>query len=70
MTRATHADHVYVITNKPTQHLIHVADDHVQIQDYWLQHLSTTEGEKLPRERCSKSTCTVNLLDLLAVWVG
>jgi len=68
-TWAAHADHLDVVSNQPTQHLIHVANGHVQNQNYGLQQLPTTEGQKLPRERRSKSTCILNLLDLLAVWV-
>ena len=51
-----------ILSNQPAQHLFHVGDHHIQIQDLRLKHLAAAEGQQLLRQGGGAVPGLANLL--------
>src|ERR1039458_6462200 len=58
-----------VLANKPPQHLLHVLDYCVEVQNLGVKHLLAAEGEKLSGERSGPMRSFENLVDAAATKV-
>src|SRR5262249_48116377 len=54
-----------IFADQPRQHLLHVPDHQIQVEDLWLKHLLATEGQKLTGERRCSFCGLVNLADVI-----
>ena len=51
----------------PAQHLLHIGDYRIEIHDFWLQDLPTTEGQELSSQGSRPLACLRDLLEALTL---
>jgi hypothetical protein len=59
-----------ILADQARQHLCHVQNYRVDIQNLWLQHLPPAKSQKLPRKRARPVARFLYLLDISSQWVG
>ena len=55
------------LTDRPAQHLLHIGDYCIEIQNFGLQDLPTTEGQELSSQRSRPLACLRDLPEALTL---